>query len=130
MSDTPERCCGRQGYSLVFACSGAADVGAVSDQAARLLSRERTASMCCGAAMAAEIPDILTKARCASRIVVIDGCDKACAKAILERAGFKDSAHVELGSVGMVKGETPVNEEHVRRAAQAAREVLNAMASP
>ena len=38
---------------MVLACSGAADVGGVADGAARALSREKTAVMCCTAAVAA-----------------------------------------------------------------------------
>lgn len=32
---------------LIFACSGAADVGAIADQAARKLTREKVGSMFC-----------------------------------------------------------------------------------
>ena len=116
--------CGKIQYNLVFACSGAADVGAVTDLAARELAREKTASMCCTAAIAAEIPDILEKAAFVAGIVVLDGCDKACAKAILDRGGFADYAYVELGAAGMEKGKTPVSEESVARAAAVAREAL------
>ena len=65
--------CGAIRYNLAFACSGAADVGAIADQAARKLSREKTASMCCTAAIAAEISDILKRATFATKIVVLDG---------------------------------------------------------
>ena len=116
--------CGRIHYNLVFACSGAADVGAVTDQAARRLAQEKTASMCCTAAIAAEVPDILEKAAFADQIVVLDGCDKACAKKILDGGGFTGHAHVELGSIGMEKGKTPVNEENVAKVVASARGAL------
>ena len=116
--------CGKVQYNLVFACSGAADVGAISDQAARVLSREKTALMCCTAAIAAGIPDIMEKAALANRIVVIDGCDKECAKKILDKGGFSDYAYVELGSIGMEKGKTPVEQKNVAKAAVAANEAL------
>ncbi|HOD48918.1 MAG TPA: putative zinc-binding protein [Candidatus Hydrogenedentes bacterium] len=116
--------CGKVQYNMAFACSGAADVGAIADQAARALAREKTAFMCCTAAIAAEIPDILEKAALANRLVVIDGCDKACAKQIMDKGGFNDLAHVELGSLGMEKGKTPPTEENVGKALAAAREAL------
>ena len=116
--------CGKVQYNLVFACSGAADVGAISDQAARVLSREKTASMCCTAAIAAEIPDIMEKAALANRIVVIDGCEKSCAQKILDKGGFDDYAYVELGALGMEKGKTPVAQENVAKAAAATNEAL------
>ena len=42
---------------MVFSCSGAADVGAISDLAARRIQRERQAFMCCTAAIAANVPN-------------------------------------------------------------------------
>ena len=116
--------CGTIRYNLVFACSGGAEVGAIADQAARKLSREKKASMCCTAAIAAEIPDILEKATFATKMVVIDGCDKGCAKKILDQGGFTDHAYVELGTLGMEKGKTPVNEEDIAIAAAMAAEAL------
>ena len=116
--------CGTIRYNLVFACSGAADVGAIADQAARKLSRDKTAAMCCTAAIAAEVPDILEKATFATKMAIIDGCDKGCARKILEQGGFVDHAYVELGMLGMEKGKTPVSEEHIARAAAAASEAL------
>ena len=59
MSEQTSNCCGSPRYNMVFACSGAADVGAISDRAARRLAREKTASMCCTAAIGADIPDIV-----------------------------------------------------------------------
>ena len=118
--------CRKVQYNLVFACSGAADVGAIADQTARTLSREKTAFMCCTAAIAAEIPDILENAAFASRIVAIDGCDKACVKRILDAGGFTDYVYVELGTLDMQKGKTPPSEQTVARAVSAALEALNA----
>lgn len=111
-------------YSLAFGCSGAANIGAIADQAARKLSREKTASMCCTAAIAAEVPDILEKATFATKMVVIDGCDKACAKKIMDKGGFTEHAYVELGALGMEKGKTPVTDENIAKAAGAAAMAL------
>jgi len=125
MAEEKSCCCGRIQYNLVFACSGAADVGAVADLAARKLSRENTAAMCCTAAIAAEIPEILERATFAAKTVVIDGCDKACAKMIMDRGGFKGYAYLELGTLGMRKGKTPADDAAVAEAAAAAAEALN-----
>ena len=124
MTDKPVCSCGTIRYNLVFACSGAADVGAVADRAARKLAQEKSASMCCTAAIAAEIGEILEKAAFASKIVVIDGCDKVCAKKILDKGGFAGHAHVELGALGMEKGKTPANEQNIVLAANAAIDAL------
>ena len=112
---------GKPGSCLVFACSGAADLGAIADLAARKLSQEKAAAMCCTAAIAAEIPEIMEKARAADRLVVIDGCAKECARIVLERNGFHDFAYVQLEDFGMDKGKTPVTEERVAAVADEAR---------
>ena len=80
--------------------------------------------MCCTAAIAAEIPDIFEKATFAAKIVVLDGCDKACARKMLDEAGFTSHAYVELGALGMENGKTPVSEEYIARAAAEASEAL------
>ena len=113
------------GYNLVFACSGAADVGAIANQAARQLSRDKKAAMCCTAAIAADIPDILDRARGADMMVVIDGCKNSCAKKILDRRGLPDYAYVALGSAGMEKGKTPVTDVNVARAVAMATHALD-----
>lgn len=110
--------------TLLFACSGAADVGALTDQAARMLTREKAASMYCTAAVAAGVHTALERSASASKLVAIDGCSQCCARKILERAGFTDFAHVELGALGLVKGESPINEENVARVARAVRREL------
>lgn len=111
----------QSGTSLVFACSGAADVGAISDRAARRLSAEKSASMCCIAAIGADIQEIVAKARSAGAIVAIDGCSLECAKKVLEQGGFQGFAHVQLEDMGMGKGKSPVTDERVETVAQEAR---------
>lgn len=105
------------------ACSGASDVGGLTDQAARQLTREKAASMYCTAAVAAGVHTALERSAGALRLVAIDGCNQCCARKILENAGF-DCAHVELGSLGLVKGSSPSNEENVERVARAVRREL------
>jgi uncharacterized metal-binding protein len=110
--------------TLLFACSGAADVGGLTDHAARMLTREKAASMYCTAAVAAGVHTALERCAGASRLVAIDGCSQCCAQKILARAGFSDCAHIELGSLGLVKGESPITEENVERVARAVRKEL------
>ncbi|MDP8243617.1 MAG: putative zinc-binding protein [Candidatus Hinthialibacter antarcticus] len=109
---------------MVFACSGAADVGAISDQAARRLAKEKDAPMCCVAAIAAGIPEIEEKAKQSSQIIVIDGCTKDCAKHILAQAGFNSFTHIQLEDMGMKKGESPATEERINEVVDLARRSL------
>jgi uncharacterized metal-binding protein len=110
--------------TMVFSCSGAADVGAISDQTARRMAKENLASMCCTAAVAAEIPEILGKVREIETILVIDGCSKNCAKNILNQAGFTNINHFQLEALGMEKGKSPVTEDTVDMLYNLAKEYL------
>ncbi|MEW6236219.1 MAG: putative zinc-binding protein [Candidatus Omnitrophota bacterium] len=118
---SPNCSCGPMKYNMVFSCSGAADVGAIADQTARRLSQEKIASMCCAAAIAAEIPEILDMTSNAERLLVIDGCPKDCAKIIMEKAGFTKIKHLQLEMIGMKKKESPLTEERIEAALNKAR---------
>ena len=59
---------------LIFACSGAADVGAVADQAARKLTRDGKGKMFCMAGIGGRISGIMKTTEAAEMILAIDGC--------------------------------------------------------
>lgn len=115
-----------QPMSLIYACSGAADVGAISDLAARRLAKEGDGKMSCLAGIGGRVPPLLEAARNASRMLAIDGCSQECARKCLEHAGFTGFSHVELETLGMPKGESPPTEERISKAAHAARTALKA----
>lgn len=116
--------CAPAKVNMVFACSGASDVGAITDQAARKLSREKIASMSCTAAVAAGIPDILKKVQSADSILVLDGCDHECAAVVMRRGGFEKFTHVRMQDLGLEKGKSPVTEESIGKVADACSGVL------
>lgn len=95
------------GPTLIFACSGAADVGAVADQAARKLSADQKGKMFCLAGIGARVPGILKTTEAAARILAIDGCPLNCVKGTLEQAGFQKFLHLQMADLGMEKGKTP-----------------------
>jgi uncharacterized metal-binding protein len=99
--------------TLIFACSGAADVGEIADRAARQLTRQGSGKMFCVAAMGAQIPDMVDKARSAGRIAVIDGCERRCASKCVEKAGIHSFYSTEVTALGMEKFKSPANEERV-----------------
>jgi len=96
----------------IFSCSGAADVGALSDRIARKLSRDGKARMYCMAAVGANIPEKIAPVKAATGTVTIDGCASLCAKKILENAGFKSLSY-NLEDFGFKKGKTDVNDEAI-----------------
>ena len=104
---------------LIFACSGAADVGAVADQAARKLTKDGAGKMFCLAGIGGRVPGIMATTQSASRILAIDGCPLNCVKNSLEQAGFKTYEHLQLADLGMTKGMTPPTLDVITKVASA-----------
>jgi uncharacterized metal-binding protein len=110
---------------LIFACSGGADVGAISDQAARKLTRDGAGKMYCLAGIGGRVPPIMETTRNAAVLLAIDGCPQNCARKALEHAGFTRFLHLELSrDLGFVKGQTEPTPDHIRLVADRALEIL------
>lgn len=117
-------CSCNSGAKLIFACSGAADVGAVADQAARKLTREGKGKMFCLAGVGGRIEGIMKTTAAAEAILAIDGCPLNCVKACLEQGGFTNFKHLQLADLGLAKGQTPVSEEAIAAVAAKGAELL------
>lgn len=109
---------------LIFACSGAADVGAVSDRAARPMTRDGIGKMFCLAGLGGKVEGIVQKSKAATKVLAIDGCSLDCAKKCLEQAGIADFAHVRITDLGVEKGQTPATDENVATVVEAASPLL------
>ena len=110
--------------TLIFACSGAADVGAVADAAARKLTAEGEGKMYCLAGIGGRVPGILKTTGGAEKILAIDGCPLDCTRLCLEEAGFSRFEHLKVTDLGLDKGQSPATEENVAVVIQAARSLL------
>jgi len=104
---------------LIFACSGAADVGAIADQAARKLTKEGAGKMYCLAGIGGRVSGIMATTQSAAKILAIDGCPLNCVKNSLEQAGFKKYEHIQLNDLGLEKGKTPPTPEAIAKVATA-----------
>jgi len=105
-------CCGA-GPTLIFACSGAADVGQIADQAARKMTKEGAGKMFCLAGVGGRISGIMKTTESASKILAIDGCELNCTKELLEQAGFTGFEHLRITDLGMQKGKTDVIDQNI-----------------
>ncbi len=112
------------GPKLIFACSGAADVGEIADKAARKLNRDGVGRMFCMAGIGGRISGILKTSEAAESILAIDGCPLNCVKSSLEQAGFSDFKHLQLANLGLEKCKSPVTEESVNKVAAQAAEMI------
>ena len=113
------------GPKLIFACSGAADVGEISDKAARKLSKEGAGAMFCLAGLGGKVEPIMKKTASASKILAIDGCNLDCVKLCLQEAGFSDFEHMRVTDLGMEKGKSPATEENIEKVTAKAIEILS-----
>jgi len=98
---------------LIFSCSGAADVGALADQAVRKISAEGVASMYCLAGLGGKVPGIVATTRAADEILAVDGCPLDCARKTLQEAGIENFGHLRITDMGFSKGSSPVTAESV-----------------
>ena len=112
-------CCG--GVKLIYACSGAADVGALSDGVARKLAKEGYATkMTCLAGIGAGLSGYIESAKGAESNIAIDGCQIACARIALQNIGVPVKSFI-LTDLGYVKGQTEVTAGVIEAAAEKIR---------
>ena len=101
---------------LLYACSGAADVGHIADLVARRLDNEEWGGMSCLSGIGADLSGFIESAREADNLV-IDGCPVGCGKKIFEKNGLPYTEFV-LTQFGLVKGSTPAESKVVERMAE------------
>lgn len=102
--------------TLIYSCSGAADVGEIADRTARSLTRSGAGKMSCVVGVGAGIQPLRNSALSAGRVLAIDGCAVRCVAKAMAEAGVTDYVHVELGAEGFVKGQSPATDANVEKA--------------
>jgi uncharacterized metal-binding protein len=85
-----ENCGYNQPDIMILPCSGSNNAGQLANQAARELTKEGTGRMFC----LAGISGFVQSAKDTEQIVVIDGCDHACAGNLLKNQGIRFAGHV------------------------------------
>ena len=119
MEDNKENVCSAA-PTLIFACSGAADVGAIADISARRLTVNGAGKMYCLAGIGGRVAGILKTSDEAEKILAIDGCPLDCTKLTLEEAGFTEFEHIKVTNLGLEKGKSPATDENIAIVVQAA----------
>ena len=108
MKKKAKACCASQNGCYVLSCSGACDLGSISDHVARKLSREGFRKMHCLAIVAAGIDNSIQQLK-KSNLLVIDGCNQECGKKIVESAGFGDFYYLRITDLGFEKDKTGIS---------------------
>jgi uncharacterized metal-binding protein len=107
---------------MILACSGASNVGQLSNQAAVELTREGFGQMFCLAAIGAHLEKFVRYAKNVPAMVAIDGCSVGCIRAILERADVPLGNYIVLTELGFEKNMNSILEEaDIEKVKQAVR---------
>lgn len=94
----------RQADKVVFfTCGGASNCGQIASQVAIKLDKEGLGSFRCIAGIGAHNEEMIESAKSAMRLVVLDGCETACAKSTIEHAGLGVTDWVCITEAGIEK---------------------------
>lgn len=104
--------CGTSEFNVV-SCSGASDLGQLSDLTARKLRDNKVRKMNCLTLIAIDDQTLIDAFKKAN-VLAIDGCPRDCAKKILKKAGIENFNHLRLTDLGYKKGETPISENVIQ----------------
>ena len=125
MTTQNEKSCTCNGNRLIFACSGAADVGELTDRVARELKNQGVGKMYCLAGVGGNVEQYLTTTKEADAILAIDGCQVACAKKVLDNAGITKYDYIQITGLGYEKGKTPVTPENINAVVGIAKKAVD-----
>lgn len=110
MENSKNTCLCGAGEYIVMACSGASDVGQISDLIARKLRDNGVRKMNCLAVIGAGIEKSIESFK-SKEILIIDGCPVDCGKRMMEKYNFTNYKYLRITDLGFKKGETPVTNE-------------------
>jgi uncharacterized metal-binding protein len=110
--------------SLIFTCSGAADVGEIADRAGRKLHKDNAGRMWCLAGIGAGLGNFIEATKTAPRVLVIDGCPVDCGKKMMEKSGITRFAHLRVTDQGFEKGKSPVTDLAIEKLSFKGNEIL------
>jgi uncharacterized metal-binding protein len=121
-----EECCAPGGNIMILACSGASNVGQLTNQAAVELTQEGFGKMFCLAGIGAHLSGFVQSAKDVPQMVAIDGCPVACTKAILEHAQIPVKGYVVLTEMGIEKNkEFKLKREEIEQVKAAVKAACN-----
>ena len=104
--------CSETAEKVVMCCSGASDVGQISDLVARKFRDSKERGMKCLTMVAIDNKPLIESLKTAN-VLVIDGCPIDCGKKIMDRAGITNYAYMRVTDHGLNKGASPANEANV-----------------
>ncbi|MDO9035840.1 MAG: putative zinc-binding protein [Methanoregula sp.] len=105
MAEKPTCSCGaNEPKRIIFPCAGVANVGQLTNLAAIQLAEEGYGSPSCIALLATGAETLVSGAKQADEVLVIDGCPVTCAKKIADAKGVPVAQHIVVTELGITKG--------------------------
>jgi uncharacterized metal-binding protein len=109
---------------MILACAGGSNVGQLSNQAAVELTQEGFGKLFCLAGVGAHLSGFVQSAKDIDDLVVIDGCEIGCAKAIIEHAEVPLKNYLVLTELGIAKNkELNLKKEEIAQVKAAIKDV-------
>lgn len=117
-------CCTASVPRMILACAGGSNVGQLSNQAAVELTQEGFGKLFCLAGVGAHLSGFVQSAKDIDDLVVIDGCEIGCAKAIIEHAEVPLKNYLVLTELGIAKNkELNLKKEEIAQVKAAIKDV-------
>lgn len=88
---------------IVYSCSGCSSAAQMANYIAVRLDRINVAEMSCIAGVGGNVKNLVRTATSGRKMIVIDGCPLACAKACLNNHHVVPDLHFELTELGVSK---------------------------
>lgn len=124
MSECSCKCKG--GVKTIMACSGASNVGQITNEVAKILDTEKEGKFFCLAGVGGHVSGMVASVEGSDKVLVIDGCPVACGKLTMEQAGLKDYEYVLVTDLGIEKNrDFSLNAADVEKTLGVCREKLN-----
>src|SRR4030042_6552800 len=98
-----QECCRPDSNIMMLTCSGASNVGQLTNQAAVELTQEGYGKMFCLTGIGGHLSGFVQSARDVPQMVLIDGCAIGCGKAVLSQAEIPLKNYLVITELGIEK---------------------------
>lgn len=122
-----EDCCATAVPTLILACAGGSNVGQLTNQVAVELTQEGFGKLSCLAGIGAHLDAFVQSAKNIPQLVVIDGCDMACAHGVLEQAEVPVKHYLVVTDLGIAKNK---NMNLVREEVDRVKQAVKSLCAP
>jgi uncharacterized metal-binding protein len=111
---------------VIYACSGGANVGQLSNEAAKMLSLQKFGKMSCAVGLGAHASGIVESGKAAGATVALDGFKAHCVRKAMEHVGIEPMVHMVITDLGFKKSyeDLDTRREDVELVVKAVKEAL------